>query len=110
MNTIVFLTSLGKIDFISLDGVSIEVCSFNFHLWLSCSGKGLKIMNLGDIQRTDGVASVLQEEDDDAVDPHLVRVKNEAGGDESDEEVVFLLVLSLMFSVDAPLEHCFVEM
>ncbi|PON95894.1 Structure-specific recognition protein [Trema orientale] len=50
------------------------------------SGKGLKIMNLGDIQRTDGVASVLQEEEDDAVDPHLVRVKNEAGGDESDEE------------------------
>ncbi|XP_024031637.1 FACT complex subunit SSRP1 [Morus notabilis] len=50
------------------------------------SGKGLKIMNLGDLKTTEGVASVLQDEDDDAVDPHLVRVKNEAGGDESDEE------------------------
>ncbi|XP_015879450.1 FACT complex subunit SSRP1 [Ziziphus jujuba] len=50
------------------------------------SEKGLKIMNLGGPQTTDGVASVLQDEDDDAVDPHLVRVKNEAGGDESDEE------------------------
>uniref|UniRef100_A0A803RBI9 FACT complex subunit SSRP1 n=1 Tax=Cannabis sativa TaxID=3483 RepID=A0A803RBI9_CANSA len=50
------------------------------------SGKGLKIMNLGNTRPTDGVASVLQDEDDDAVDPHLVRVKNEAGDDESDEE------------------------
>lgn len=56
------------------------------------SGKGLKIMNLGDPQATDGVTSVLEDEDDDAVDPHLVRVKNEAGGDESDEEVVFYLI------------------
>lgn len=43
-------------------------------------------MNLGE-QATDGVARVLQTEDDDAVDPHLERIKNEAGGDESDEEV-----------------------
>ncbi|XAR51771.1 hypothetical protein NMG60_11006503 [Bertholletia excelsa] len=48
------------------------------------SGKGLKIMNLGDV-RTDGVAAVLQDDEDDAVDPHLERIKNEAGG-ESDEE------------------------
>ena len=27
-------------------------------------------------------------EDDDVVDPHLERIKNEAGGDESDEEVI----------------------
>lgn len=52
-------------------------------------------MNLGDLKTTDGVASVLQDEDDDAVDPHLVRVKNEAGGDESDEEVFFLLFFVL---------------
>ena len=26
--------------------------------------------------------------DDDAVDPHLERIKNEVGGDESDEEVI----------------------
>ncbi|XP_031287257.1 FACT complex subunit SSRP1 [Pistacia vera] len=50
------------------------------------SGKGLKIMNLGDIKTADGVAAVLQEDDDDAVDPHLERIRNEAGGDESDEE------------------------
>ncbi|OVA13298.1 Structure-specific recognition protein [Macleaya cordata] len=52
------------------------------------SGKGLKIMNLGDAQTTTkgGVTSVLQNDDDDAVDPHLERIKNEAGGDESDEE------------------------
>ncbi|KAG2710268.1 hypothetical protein I3760_04G019000 [Carya illinoinensis] len=50
------------------------------------SGKGLKIMNLGDIRTTDGVARVLQDEEDDAVDPHLERIKNQAGGDESDEE------------------------
>ncbi|XP_035551193.1 FACT complex subunit SSRP1-like isoform X2 [Juglans regia] len=50
------------------------------------SGKGLKIMNLGDIRTTDGMARVLQDEEDDAVDPHLERIKNQAGGDESDEE------------------------
>ncbi|KAL5806615.1 hypothetical protein ACOSQ4_029348 [Xanthoceras sorbifolium] len=50
------------------------------------SGKGLKIMNLGDMKTTEGVAAVLRDEDDDAVDPHLERIKNEAGGDESDEE------------------------
>ncbi|CAL5340382.1 unnamed protein product [Camellia sinensis] len=50
--------------------------------------KGLKIMNLGDIRTTDGVAAVLQsdDDDDDAVDPHLERIKNAAGEDESDEE------------------------
>lgn len=51
----------------------------------SFSGKGLKIMNLGDVKAAQSVAAVLQDEDDDAVDPHLERIKNEAG--ESDEEV-----------------------
>ncbi|GMY13583.1 FACT complex subunit SSRP1 isoform X1 [Fagus crenata] len=50
------------------------------------SGKGLKIMNLGDGPTADGVARVLQDEEDDAVDPHLERIKNQAGGEESDEE------------------------
>ncbi|XP_044468875.1 FACT complex subunit SSRP1-like [Mangifera indica] len=51
------------------------------------SGKGLKIMNLGDIKTADVVPTVLpDEDDDDAVDPHLQRIKNEAGGDESDDE------------------------
>ena len=54
---------------------------------LPFSGKGLKILNLGATQTTDGVAAVLQNDDDDAVDQHLERIKNEAGGDESDEEV-----------------------
>lgn len=45
-------------------------------------------MNLGDIKTADVVADVLpDEDDDDAVDPHLQRIKNEAGGDESDDEV-----------------------
>ncbi|KAG5527441.1 hypothetical protein RHGRI_028362 [Rhododendron griersonianum] len=50
------------------------------------SGKGMKIMNLGDARTAEGVAAVLQNDDDDAVDPHLERIRNEAGGDESDEE------------------------
>ncbi|XP_048434915.1 FACT complex subunit SSRP1-like [Pyrus x bretschneideri] len=51
------------------------------------SSKGLKIMNLGEGQAANGgVAPLLDDADDDAVDPHLVRVKNEAGDDESDEE------------------------
>ncbi|CAJ2675602.1 FACT complex subunit SSRP1 [Trifolium pratense] len=51
------------------------------------SSKGLKIMNLADAQPTvGGVAKVLENDDDDAVDPHLERIRNEAGGDESDEE------------------------
>lgn len=54
-------------------------------------------MNLGDAHTADGVAAVLQNDDDDAVDPHLERIKNEAGGDESDEEVTFAF-LSLSFS------------
>ncbi|MBA0714769.1 hypothetical protein Golax_013725, partial [Gossypium laxum] len=53
------------------------------------SSKGLKIMNLGDVRTADGVAEILQNDDDDAVDPHLERIKNEAGVDESDEEVFF---------------------
>ncbi|KAK9116863.1 hypothetical protein Sjap_015810 [Stephania japonica] len=53
---------------------------FNF-----ISGKGLKIMNLGDVKAMEGVAAVLRNEDDDVVDPHLEWIKNEAGG-ESDEE------------------------
>ncbi|XVF14219.1 hypothetical protein REPUB_Repub09cG0039400 [Reevesia pubescens] len=56
-------------------------CLFDF-----ISAKGLKIMNLEDARTSDGVAKILQNEDDDAVDPHLERIKNEAGGDESDEE------------------------
>lgn len=57
---------------------------FNF-----ISSKGLKIMNLGDGQGTGGVASVLENSDDEAVDPHLERIKNAidaGGGEESDEE------------------------
>lgn len=48
------------------------------------SAKNMKILNLGGIQKADGVAAVLQNEDDDAVDPHLERIK--AGEEESDEE------------------------
>ncbi|XP_066363409.1 FACT complex subunit SSRP1-B isoform X2 [Miscanthus floridulus] len=55
---------------------------FNF-----ISGKHLKILNLGDGQgRTSGVTAVFQSTDDDSVDPHLERIKNQAGNEESDEE------------------------
>jgi structure-specific recognition protein 1 len=50
-------------------------------------------MNLGDAQATAGVAKVLENEDDDAVDPHLERIRNEAGEDESDEEVLNLYLI-----------------
>lgn len=80
-------------------------CMVHKFTWCyQCSGKGLKIMNLGDPQATDGVTSVLQDEDDDAVDPHLVRVKNEAGGDESDEEVVFYFCASFVFDYSTSLK------
>ncbi|CAA3005807.1 FACT complex subunit SSRP1 [Olea europaea subsp. europaea] len=48
--------------------------------------KGPNIMNLGDVRTADGVAAVLQNNDDDAVDPHLERTRNESVGHESDEE------------------------
>ncbi|KAK8926025.1 FACT complex subunit SSRP1 [Platanthera zijinensis] len=50
------------------------------------SGKGLKILNLGDGWGANGVRTVLHNDDDDTVDPHLERIKNAAGGEESDEE------------------------
>lgn len=51
------------------------------------SGKGLKIMNLGDGKNANGESHAIDEDDDDAVDPHLARIKSAAGGEESDEEV-----------------------
>ncbi|XP_042415879.1 FACT complex subunit SSRP1-like isoform X1 [Zingiber officinale] len=54
------------------------------HLIEFIKAKGMKILNLTDAQTTNGVATALQD-DDDAVDPHLERIKN-AAGDESDEE------------------------
>ena len=54
----------------------------------------MKILNLGAAQTADDVVAVLQNDDDDAVDPHLERIKNEAGGDESDEEVTPLFELT----------------
>ncbi|KAL7100842.1 hypothetical protein ACP275_08G020100 [Erythranthe tilingii] len=57
------------------------------NLFTFVNEKGLKIMNLGSAKTPEiGVAAVLQSEIDDAVDPHLERIKNEAIGDESDEE------------------------
>ncbi|XP_011098577.1 FACT complex subunit SSRP1 [Sesamum indicum] len=55
------------------------------NLFSFVNDKGLKIMNLGTDQATEGVASVINDIDD-SVDPHLERIKNEAIGDESDEE------------------------
>ncbi|KAL3833229.1 hypothetical protein ACJIZ3_007965 [Penstemon smallii] len=52
------------------------------------SKKGLKLMNFGgEKDNAKGVAAVLQSNIDDAVDPHLERIKNQVvGDDESDEE------------------------
>lgn len=41
-------------------------------------------MNLGDVQATNGVAAVIP--NDEYLDPHLERIRSEAGDDESDEE------------------------
>lgn len=49
--------------------------------------KGLKILHIGDAQTSNGVAAVLADDDDDAVDPHLERIRNQTGAEESDEEV-----------------------
>ncbi|CAA6671707.1 unnamed protein product [Spirodela intermedia] len=56
---------------------------FNF-----ISGKGMKIINLGDGKNANGESHGIDEddEDDDAVDPHLARIKSAAGVEESDEE------------------------
>lgn len=55
------------------------------NLYNFISSKGLKIMNLGGAKAIDGGPSVLQVDEDDNVDPHLERIKNQAA-DESDEE------------------------
>lgn len=61
------------------------------------SGKNMKIMNLGgDGQVASGVVTdVLRDTDDDAVDPHLERIKNQAGDEESDEEVQCVVAVLL---------------
>lgn len=48
----------------------------------------MKILNLGEVQTTAGVAAVLQNTDDSTVDPYLEDIKNQAGDNESDEEVI----------------------
>lgn len=48
-------------------------------------------MNLPTAHATDGVGSVLNRDVDDAVDPHLERIKNEVIGNDSDEEVMLLI-------------------
>ncbi|PPS09771.1 hypothetical protein GOBAR_AA10867 [Gossypium barbadense] len=67
-------------------GVEEAVVTFEGIAILTPSSKGLKIMNLGENETADSVAEILQNDDDDVVDPHLERIKNEAGVDESDEE------------------------
>ncbi|CAK8565066.1 unnamed protein product [Lathyrus sativus] len=62
------------------------------------SSKGLKIMNLGDALPAAGVAKAFESDDDDAVDPHLERIRNEAGENESDEEVPNLYLIHFLSS------------
>ncbi|KAL9258602.1 FACT complex subunit SSRP1-like protein, partial [Drosera capensis] len=47
--------------------------------------KGIKILNIEEVQATKGVAAVLQNDVDEGVDPHLERIRNQAE-DETDEE------------------------
>ncbi|KAK5825901.1 hypothetical protein PVK06_020779 [Gossypium arboreum] len=61
---------------VTFEGIAITTPSF----------KGLRIMNLAYVRTADSVAKILQNHDDDAVDPHLEHIKNEAGVDESDDE------------------------
>ncbi|KAG2616809.1 FACT complex subunit SSRP1-B-like isoform X4 [Panicum virgatum] len=57
------------------------------NLFSFISDKHLKILNLGDGQRRNGgVTAVIESTDDDSVDPHLERIKNQACNEESDEE------------------------
>ena len=54
-------------------------------------------MNLGGAKAIDGGPSVLQVDEDDTVDPHLERIKNQAA-DDSDEEVN--LFIFIYFGLD----------
>lgn len=61
----------------------------------------MKILNLGEDgqDRTGAVAAALQSTEDDPVDPHLERIKNQAGDEESDEEVLSVFNLCSSFSI-----------
>ncbi|KHN38820.1 FACT complex subunit SSRP1 [Glycine soja] len=75
-----------EIDYVEFERHAAGGRNEYHNLYEFISSKGLKIMNLGDAQPTVGIKKVLENDDDDAVDPHLERIKNEAGEDESDEE------------------------
>lgn len=65
-------------------------------------------MNLGDAQVTDGVSPLLEVADDADPDPHLVRVQEEAGDEDSDEEVklfsyLIYFLLNLLFGLYFPI-------
>jgi structure-specific recognition protein 1 len=61
-------------------------------------------MNLGEdgIDGTGAVAAALQSTDDDPLDPHMNRIKNQAGDEESDEEVLLVCNLGSSLSTCFP--------
>jgi hypothetical protein len=62
--------------------------------WSISSAKNLKLMNLGDGQGTSGgVADILPETENAGGDLYMPRMKNQAGDEESDEEVYCILFL-----------------
>ncbi|WMV17455.1 hypothetical protein MTR67_010840 [Solanum verrucosum] len=72
---------------------------FLFHQW-----KGSE----NNEARATEVVPVLPDDDDDAVDPHLERIKNEAGGDDSDEEYLCLpFVLSEVLEMPSDIHNLF---
>eukprot|EP00252_Welwitschia_mirabilis_P021283 TRINITY_DN5415_c0_g1_i1.p1 TRINITY_DN5415_c0_g1~~TRINITY_DN5415_c0_g1_i1.p1 ORF type:complete len:652 (+),score=167.25 TRINITY_DN5415_c0_g1_i1:276-2231(+) len=61
------------------------------NLFSFINSKGLKIYNLGDSETAGGVTAALQNSDEEGVDPHLERIRNQrdggaGGADDSDEE------------------------
>ncbi|KAM0865646.1 hypothetical protein ACQ4PT_043144 [Festuca glaucescens] len=54
--------------------------------WSFSSAKNLKIMNLGDGQGTSGGVADILLDTENAGDPYMARIKNQAGDEESDEE------------------------
>ena len=62
----------------------------------------MKILNLGG-KHANGQSHEIEEDDDDAFDPHLARIQSAAAGDESDEEVEILIIFKRsIYSLDSP--------
>ncbi|RZB80599.1 FACT complex subunit SSRP1, partial [Glycine soja] len=66
------------------------------NLYEFISSKGLKITNLGDAQPTVGIKKVLENDDDDAVDPHLKHIKMKLAEMKVTRRMMKVLLLMIM--------------